>query len=105
MSKINFADEHDNRIEFYFEHNLSANERCLWDVLLYLAYKRATGIEWPDSFYVPNKLLLGSMPFEGMDTLERVRKSLVNKGLITYKNEENVKSSPIYTLHYLTKEK
>ena len=104
MPKVNFIREYSAFMEYSADNDLSVNEISLWCALFHCINARANGNIWPDApVNISNRRLLLYFP-QSIDTLERTRKSLVDRGLIQYTAGKKGESQPSYQLVYFAPE-
>lgn len=108
MIKVNFVSEFNLLMRYARNNALPARERMLWIALFHIANDRAiynaeTGDwEWPDGYFPVSIGELNSFCALDKRSIESLRESLHERGLIDYLPGDKKKANPQYRLHYLS---
>ncbi len=108
MIKVNFVSEFNLLMRYARNNALPARERMLWIALFHIANDRAiynaeTGDwEWPDGYFPVSIGELNSFCALDKRSIESLRESLRERGLIDYLPGDRKKTNPQYRLHYLS---
>ena len=108
MIKVNFVSEFNLLMRYARNNALPARERMLWIALFHIANDRAiynaeTGEwEWPDGYFPVSIGELNSFCALDKRSIESLRESLHERGLIDYLPGDKKKANPQYRLHYLS---
>lgn len=108
MCKVNFIDEFNVFMKYARNNQLTGRERLLWTALFTIANDRATynaqtkEFEWPGGFFpVPNSELTLHSTLDKR-SIESVRNTLKQKGLIDFHQGSRNKKAPEYKILYLS---
>ncbi|NMD37374.1 MAG: hypothetical protein GYA87_01680 [Christensenellaceae bacterium] len=113
MAMINFRDENNEVLELSVKNKVSAETRCLWQVILHFVMDEIRGsineddssdklYEVPDHIAVKSEDILKYSGHKKEHSLEKAIEELTSIGLIeSIKNEEE--NSYTFAINYLTK--
>lgn len=104
MCKVNYITEHSSFMKLAIQHELTANEITLYNVLLVYFNSLSSGNEWPKGFIgISNKKLLALLPFSEA-ILIRTRDMLQQRGLgiFSFIPGKGRGDAPQYCMHYFS---
>ena len=108
MSKVNFVNEFNLFMRYARNNGLSLRERMLWIALFHIANDRAIYNEqtqeydWPEGLFFVSHGELYSFCCLDKRSIETLRNSLKQRGLIDFKPGNKNKSNPAYKINYLS---